>query len=118
MFVCFTPQQYFINNNNVNTSSIKIFVTMTSFPPSAPTMTMAIGTPQQQQLQPEHDPTMAMAITIMTHRQQHGNREERESATVLYHQQQYQHARYQEHSQHVLPSKCNLNSTVATTTGT
>ena len=68
--------------NSVDTSSIKS-VANTSFLPSAtrtpqqqqpgrdPTMTMAIGTLQQQQLEPERDPTMA----IVTHRQQHGNRE-------------------------------------------
>ena len=64
-----------------------------SFPPrSAPTMAMAIKTPQQQQLQPEQGPAIAMAI--MTQRQQHDNREERGPAIVLYHQQQCQHVRY------------------------
>ena len=48
------------------------------------TLSMAIRTPQQQ-LQPERDPTMAMAMAkaIMAHRQQHCNREERGPATVL-----------------------------------
>ena len=54
----------FINNNNVDTSSISIFVTMTSFLPSA------TRTPQQQ-LPSERDPITAMAMTIFTHRQQH-----------------------------------------------
>ena len=63
--VCLAPQQYFIIINDVDTSSINIFVTMMSFPPSA------TGTPHQQQLQPECDSTMAM--TIVTRRQQHSN---------------------------------------------
>ena len=66
VFVCFAHHQYFINNNNVDlfstvaTSSIRITTTMTSFPPSATV------TPQQQQLQPERDPTMAMSMKIVT----------------------------------------------------
>ena len=93
-------------------------VTMTSLPPSA------TGTPQQQQ--PERDPTMAMAIgrhnttsaperdstmvamTIVTHRQQHSNRGPG-PATVLYQHQQRRHVLYQEHCQHILPSKRNQN---------
>ena len=74
LFVCFAPQQPIININNINTSSIEIFVTtMTSFPSSA------TRTPQQQ-LQLECD--LTMAIVIVTCRQQHsiirmriGNRE-------------------------------------------
>ena len=38
-------------------------------------------------------------------------------STVIYHQQQCWHVRYQEHCKHVLPSKYNWN-TAATTTGT
>ena len=34
VFVCFASQQYFININNVNTSSIKIMATMAAFLPS------------------------------------------------------------------------------------
>ena len=49
--VCY-PQQFIININNDDTSSINIFVTMTSFPPSA-TIT--------HQQQPKRDPTMAIA---------------------------------------------------------
>ena len=61
-FVCFAPQQFSINN--IDMSSINIYVTVTSFPPSATGISY-------QQLQPEGDPTMAMAI--MTHRQQHSS---------------------------------------------
>ena len=52
-------QQSFSIINSVNTSSINIFVAITSFPPSA------TETPQQQQqLQPERNPIMAgVAIT-------------------------------------------------------
>ena len=67
-------QQSNIINNNINTFSINIFVTMTSFPPSAtrtPTRSdngNGNRTPPQQQLQPEHDP--AMAIVKNADRQQ------------------------------------------------
>ena len=44
---CFAHHS-FINNNNVDTSSINIFVTITAFPPSATIIH------QQQQLEPEH----------------------------------------------------------------
>ena len=85
-------------------------------------MAMVIKTPQQQQLQPERDPTMTMAMAIVTHRQQHGNCKERGLATVLYHQQQCRHICYQEHCHGVLPSNWNRNTTAAaaatTTTGT
>jgi len=52
-------QQSFIIINNVHTSAIKN-IANTSFPPSA------TGTPQQQQLQLERHPAMA----IVTHKQQ------------------------------------------------
>ena len=57
LFVCFS-QQSFIINNNADTSAIKIIATTMSFPSS----TTTTGTPQQ--LQPEREPTMAMAIAL------------------------------------------------------
>ena len=76
-------------------------------------MTMATRTPQQQQLvQLERNLTMAIAANITA--------AERRPSTVLWHHQQRWHTLYQEHCKHVLPSKCNWNTTAAgiTTTGT
>ena len=95
----FAPQQWSIVN--------------TSFPPSA------TGTPQQQQLQPERDTTMAIAMSIVTYRQQHGNREKHGPTIIFYHHKQCQHVRYQEHCHHDgLPSKCNWNTVASAATAT
>ena len=69
--VCLFAQQSFSIINNINMSSINIFVTMTSFFPPSATVTPHQQQQQQQQLQPERDSTIAMAI--VTRRQQHSN---------------------------------------------
>ena len=99
----------FSSINNIDTSSINIFVTMTS------------SLQVQKKTTLKRDPTMAMTIATVTRRQQHQNAGHHgiadQQATPLHQRRRvlYQHIC---HHDVLLPSKCNRNTTAATTTTT